>query len=743
VNRNFRFAARTAGQSPRASRVAESTTVEGTIERVTYVNPKNGWSVVRVRTEPPHAGELIAVGFLSAAHVGEFVRLTGKFGIDPKWGEQFQVDSCLPVVPATLEGLERYIGSGILPGIRKKIAAKLIAHFGLELIDVLDREPERLAEVPGLGKGRLARVKTAWEEQRGVREIMLFLQSHGISPAFSLRIWKQYGPDAVGIVRENPYRLALDVAGIGFLTADRIARSVGVPEESAGRALAGLLHLLGKKSGEGHVWVPREVLEKEGRELLGEKSAPLPQAIDELARTEHVSLHTARGVTLLALRSLERSESRAAQRLALLTATPPRIGAIDAERAIAWFESRHSLSLAEGQKDAIRRAADSKILVLTGGPGTGKTTIVSAILEIFSEKRARILLASPTGRAARRLAEATAREAKTIHRMLEWNPAKGGFARNDEHPLEADLVVVDETSMLDVVLFSQLLRAISPACRLILVGDADQLPSVGPGRVLGDVIDSGRIPTVRLMQIFRQSEASLIVVNAHRINSGEMPVSAPPGGPGDFFFVEREDPEEVVKMVEQLVTVRIPQRFGFHPTGDIQILTPMNRGALGSISLNARLQDLLNPAGDSIERGARIYRVGDKVIQLENDYERDVFNGDLGIIVGIDLEEGSVDVRFDERETSYGEEELDALAPAYAMTVHKSQGSEYPAVVLVLHTQHYPLLQRNLLYTAVTRGRKLVVVVGSKRALELTVRNVRIEPRLTLLAERIRSASPN
>lgn len=725
----------------------QETTLEGTLERVTFVNEENAWSVVKLAV-PGRAELVTAVGNLLGAQPGESLRLTGRWTLDRRYGEQFQVDSYATVTPATLAGIEKYLGSGLVRGIGKVIAARLVEAFGLTTLDVIDLHPERLTEVEGIGPVRQRRIAAAWVEQRHVKDVMVFLQSHGVSPAFAVRIYKAYRDQAIAIVRENPYRLALDIWGIGFKTADRIAARLGVSPTSPARAAAGLLHALAEASDDGHVFLPREALYEAGQALLDIERPVLEGALASLADEERVKVVPlegpvgAGGEVAMAVyaRALHVAEVGTASLVRRLLDTPAKAIAIDVEKALAWFEAKQGLELAEAQRRAIAASVTAKVLVVTGGPGTGKTTLVNGIISILEKKGRRILLAAPTGRAAKRMAEATGREAKTVHRLLEFDPKAQAFQRQREHPLEADVLIVDEASMLDAVLAYDVLKAVPPDAQLVLVGDIDQLPSVGPGSVLRELIASGAVEVVRLQHIFRQAEASQIIVSAHRVNEGKLPLLTAAGaGTSDFYFVEKESPEEVLAAIKDLVRERIPRRFGFDPVGEVQVLTPMQRGVLGAANLNTELQALLNPSGASVARGGRLVRVGDKVMQLRNNYELDVFNGDVGRVEAVDEVERTVDVTFDGRAVTYDAGDLDELGLAYACSIHKAQGSEYPCVVMPVHTQHYVMLQRNLLYTGITRGRRLVVLVGTKRALALAVRNSTLADRWTRLGALLRS----
>jgi exodeoxyribonuclease V alpha subunit len=751
---------RTAG----AAAAADDATLEGVLESVAFANEETGWSVVRFEVEG-RRGLVTAVGLLPGVRPGEHLRLTGRWETDRRFGEQFKFSGYLPVAPSTLAGMERYLASGLIRGIGKVMAGRLVARFGLETMEVIERTPERLEEVEGVGPARRALICGAWNEQRAVRQVMLFLQSHGVATAHAHRIWRQYGEDAIAIVRENPYRLAEEVFGIGFRSADTIARSLGLPVAAPRRLEAGLIHALVEAAeGAGHVYLTRGELVERAVELLQVEPAPLEHAIDELDRRGLVRAEPLPGnedggapAQPIYLARLFADETAAAELLGVILAAGEAATRLDVEAELARFEAEWGLALALPQRAAVTRALTGHALVITGGPGTGKTTIINAIVRILEGVGDRILLCAPTGRAAKRMEEATGRPARTIHRLLEFNPRRGEFDRNAARRLEADLVIVDEMSMVDVTLFGHLLKAIPPGCRLIMVGDVDQLPSVGPGSVLRDLIRSGALETASLTEIFRQAEASQIVVNAHLVNRGRPPLGsgsadAPPDAPavlasapllagaGDFHFVAREEPEAILEAVKRLVSREIPQRLGVDPREGIQVLTPMHKGLLGTVNLNGELQRLLNPRGEQVGRPGRLFRAGDKVMQIRNNYELEVFNGDLGRIDEADAEAQEATVLYDGRPVVYSYAELDELVLGYACSIHKSQGSEYPAVVIPLHTQHYVLLQRNLLYTAITRGRRLVVIVGSRKALAIAVRNVGVRERHSRLAQRLAEA---
>ena len=683
-------------------------------------------------------GQLTAVGHLLGVRPGETLRLTGRWVRDRKYGEQFRAESYLSVKPATYIGIEKYLGSGLVKGLGPAMARRMVQHFGLDTLDVIEHHPDRLTEVEGIGPVRSSRIRDAWLEQSEIRDVMIFLQSHGVSTAYAVKIYKRYGAAAISKVRENPYRLAREIYGIGFQMADKIARDLGIPADSKHRLSAGLLYTLRQAGDRGHVYVSQRDLTARTAELLDLGEELTGPVLQELSERDEVALTPLEDAadTAVFLKNLDHAEREIARHVKRLTAQRDLPISIDTERAGRWFERREKIELAAAQRGALERALTSKLLVITGGPGTGKTTLVRGIVTILTKKGLRVELAAPTGRAAKRLSEASGLEAKTVHRLLEYSPEQGGFARGEDRPLDSDLVVVDEASMLDTSLTRDVLAAIREDSRLILVGDVDQLPSVGPGRVLADFIESATIDVVRLTEIFRQARESLIVTNAHRVRDGVMP-RLRTADKGDFFFIDREEPEAVLSTVKHLVEERIPKGFGFE-TRQIQILTPMRRGLLGAANLNAELQALLNPDGESVTRGSRTFRVGDRVMQVRNNYDLEVFNGDVGHVESIDVTDQLVRVDFGDRAVDYEFSDLDELVLAYACSIHKSQGSEYTAVVIPLHTQHFVMLQRNLFYTAITRGRKLVVVVGSRRALGLAVRTESSSRRATLLSRRLR-----
>lgn len=705
--------------------------LEGTLEYIIYQNEANGWSVVRLAVD---GQPVTATGPLFGVHAGERLRLQGGWVTNRDYGEQFEVHSYLALMPDTLTGIERYLASGFIPGIGKETAARIVEAFGLEVIDVLDREPERLTKVSGIGKKRARAMAEGWKRHRQIKDVMIFLQSHGVSAAFAARIYKVYGNEAVARIKADPYRLSEDVFGIGFKSADSIARSLGMEDHAPQRLRAGLLHVLAMYSDRGHVCVRRPELLKSAAEQLDDCPPDLLQdALGTLTTEARVVSEMHDGEFLIYHAALHGAETGVARLLSSLH-TPPPLNLAPAS-SLERFERLHDLTLAAEQVHAVELSVEHQVLIITGGPGTGKTTIIRAILDLFEDADLTMALCAPTGRAAKRMTETTGREAKTIHRLLEFSPHNQCFERNEEKPLDCDALIVDEMSMVDIVLCYRLLLALPTRARLVLVGDADQLPSVGPGTVLKDLIASKAVPCIQLKHIFRQAEQSSIVRNAHRINEGLAPELQPDPG-SDFFFIRREDPDEAVATITELVQHNIPESFGLDAKRDIQVLAPMHRGTLGVSRLNEALQAALNPGAPGLRLGAMKLTVGDRVMQMVNNYDLGVFNGDLGFVEEIQGET-RLCVSFDGRPVWYESADLAQLSLAYACSIHKSQGNEYPAVVLALHTQHYVMLRRTLLYTAITRGKRLVVIVGSPRAIPLAVNRTESSTRLGLLDQRL------
>ncbi len=711
--------------------------IEGTVERIVFAAPDGGYTVARLRREGRRDLATV-VGKLVGLTEGEVLRLEGKWVNHPKFGRQFDVEHFEVATPTSALGIERYLASGLVHGIGPELAKRLVRSFGDKTLEVIEGEPKRLREVEGIGPKRASQIVESYANQQGLRQVMVFLSQYGVSPTVAKRLYERYGDAAVSVVRDNPYRMAADIFGVGFKTADGIARKMGIPADSPERAAAGVIHVLKELGDDGHTCFPEDALATEAADMLDLPREQVDAAIEEqVTRGELVrdpKLHN----QPIFLPPLHAAETGVAQSLARLARAPLPFREVDAEKALEWVQERVGIALSEGQQEAIRAAVGNKLTVITGGPGVGKTTVLRCLVEIFQARRLRVALGAPTGRAAKRMSEATGRTAKTIHRLLKYQPRTDQFAYNQEDPLPADAVIVDEASMLDILLTYHLVQALRPEALLVLVGDVDQLPSVGPGCVLRDLIDSGAAAVARLTEIFRQAAASLIVTNAHRINHGEMPrlKPRPDEDNRDFFFLDRDDPEAAADTLVDLCARRLPESYGLDPVDDIQVITPMHKGVIGAQALNARLQERLNPKPAQIING-RPYRVGDKMMQIRNEYEKDVFNGDMGRVVSVDSEAGQVILRIDDRQVPYSLGELRQIVPAYAITVHKSQGCEYPCVVLPVTTQHYIMLQRNLLYTGVTRGKRLVVLVGTAKAIAIAVRNDRIRRRHAHLKDRL------
>ena len=717
--------------------------IRGTLERVVFHNDDNGYTVFRVRPDGKDEIDLVtATGYMGSPQIGASLLVRGRWVNNPRFGRQLQMSSFESILPATVEGIKLYLSSGLIKGIGKRIAERIVKKFGEDTLRIFDEEPEKLLEISGISASKLEQMLDCWREHQGVRALVQFLQPHGIGASFAVSIYKHYGPQALAVVRENPYRLAMDIRGIGFLTADSLAAKLGFEREHPLRIQAGTLYTLLKQVDDGHVYFPRRLLVEQACAQLGTGPELVEEAIDVLVQEERVILEDLDGEVGIYLTRFHHYESQIAFYLNRILASPKSVHFPASEELVRRVVDRLGITLAEEQLKAIRTATVSKVMILTGGPGTGKTTILNAIIQVFAENRAKILLAAPTGRAAKRMSEACGREARTIHRLLEYTPKEDGFARNEDNPLACGLLVVDEASMMDTMLAYHLLKAAPLGATIIFVGDVHQLPSVGPGNVLGDLIASGAMPVVELVEVFRQAAESEIVCNAHLINRGEIPrLESSKDRLSDFYFMRQEDPERVADIIVDLVKNHIPRRFGLDPVDDVQVLAPMHKGTVGAANLNTRLQQALNPATEALQRGERFYRLGDKVMQIRNNYEKDVYNGDIGRISSVDTQEKCLVVRYDDRMVGYDWEELDEIVAAYAISIHKSQGSEYPAVVIPIMVQHYMLLQRNLIYTGVTRGKRLVVLVGEPRALAMAIKNNRMQKRFTWLAHRLGASS--
>jgi exodeoxyribonuclease V alpha subunit len=720
------------------------TSLKGQVERITYSDPESGFTVARMKVYG-HRELVTVVGNFAAVSSGEVLSMKGEWDRHPKFGEQFRVSEYTTEVPATVEGIRKYLGSGLIAGVGPVMADRITRMFGQETLNIMATDITQLRRVSGIGDKRIEMIKAAWDEQKGVRDVMLFLQSNGVSTGYAIKIVRAYGGEAIEVVTATPYRLAADIVGIGFTIADQIARKLGFARDCAPRIRAGVLYVLNQLADDGHVYYPYQQLVEKSIAMLEVDRAAVDRALDELKESREIIIdalaHPAEEGRekdrAVYLSIFYRCETGVASFLEGLVKGRKATREIDVEKAVQWVQQELTMVFAEKQIEAVKTSCREKVMVITGGPGTGKTTIIRAIVKIFLALKARPQLAAPTGRAAKKMKEATGHEARTIHRLLEYSMAKGGFQRNSERPLECDLLIIDESSMVDTVLMYHLLKAVPSSAVLILVGDVNQLPSVGAGNVLKDVIGSQAVPVVALNEIFRQARKSRIVVNAHKIINGIIPETRHDHDDSDFFFIEEPDPEKALEVITTLVRERIPRRFGFDPIDDIQVLSPMHKGVVGTVNLNRRLQAALNPPGDGAVHGGDAFALHDKVMQIRNNYDREVFNGDTGRIVQVDHESREVTVDFDEKKVVYGFSDLDELVLAYAISVHKSQGSEYPAVVIPLLTQHYLLLARNLVYTAVTRGRSLVVVVGTVKALAIGVNNNKTSLRYTGLRQRL------
>lgn len=750
-------------EQPQAGR--ELLELRGQAERITYHNAENGYTVLRLSVQG-HTDLITAVGLMAEPAQGEMLTLTGSWEQNAKYGMQFHVYKCESTLPATVAGVEKFLGSGLIKGLGPAMAKKIVDKFGEDTVRVLNEEPDRLADIKGISEKKAEAISDGWQEQRDIREVMVFLQGYGIGTGYALRIFRQYGAATTEVLKENPYRLAIDIPGIGFAIADRIARKIGFSLDSPLRIRAGIRYVLNQLITEGHVYVPAGMLTEAAAQTLQVEKSLAGEGLEAARLAEEIIVESftdagGKEEQAVYLPAFHYAEVNSAKNLRAIIDEPYNSQSVDCEKTLPWLERDMGITLAQAQREAISTAVNSKVMIITGGPGTGKTTIIRAVLRMREAAGFRVLLAAPTGRAAKRMSEATDHEAKTLHRLLEYTgaPGSGGaFMRSETNPLECDLLIVDEASMIDQILLHHLLKAVPKSASLIFVGDVNQLPSVSPGNVLKDIIDSGVCPVVKLTEIFRQGRESRIIINAHRINDGEMPILPEDQSLelSDFYFIEpkvsaQEMPEEeykkifedrVLQTIKKLVAENIPQRFNFDPVNDIQVLSPMHSGSVGTRRLNAELQKIFNKGkGASVQRLERVYKEGDKVMQIKNNYDKDVYNGDIGTITKIDGDESRLYVKMDTGTVSYDFSELEELVHAYAVSIHKSQGSEYPAVVIPLLTQHYVLLQRNLLYTAITRGKKLVVIVGQKKAMRIAVENDKTRTRYTRLTARLKDAT--
>jgi len=706
--------------------------LSGIVERITFSNEENGFSVIKIKSRG-FADLVTVVGNLAAVNVGATIRLKGEWKYDSKFGKQFSVVDYRETVPATIAGIEKYLGSGLIKGIGPVYARRIVGHFREDTLRIIEEEPDQLIHVDGIGQKRVDMVKKAWQEQKEIKNVMLFLQSNGVSTAYAVKIYKTYGNESINIVKTNPYKLADDIWGIGFKTADKIAQQLGFDKCSYERCRSGIVYVLNELSNEGHCFATREQLLEATEKMLELEKALIDSTIDRLIEEKEVIPDEGNSLYLPAIYY---SEAGIAKRMKEILSAESPFRSVDISQIVEDIQREHGIEYDQVQIDAIRTAVGSKLMVLTGGPGTGKTTTTLAVIKIFQKLDAAVLLAAPTGRAAKRMSEATGMESKTIHRLLEYKPPEG-YKKNAENPLECDVLIIDETSMVDAVLMYNLLKAVSNETVVVLVGDVDQLPSVGAGNVLKDIIDSETVNVVKLTRIFRQAQGSAIITNAHKINKGELP-NLKGGSKSDFFFIEVEDPRKVVETIKELCCKRLPSYYKVDPVSDIQVLCPMQRGETGAFNLNLVLQEALNPSDITIKYGGTTFRLNDKVMQIKNNYDKNVFNGDIGTICSMDTEDKTLVISFDGVGVEYDASELDEVVLAYATTIHKSQGSEYKFVVAPLTMQHYMMLQRNLLYTCVTRAKKVLVLVGTKKAVGIAVSNNKTRKRNTMLADRLR-----
>ncbi|MCX7920605.1 MAG: ATP-dependent RecD-like DNA helicase [Clostridia bacterium] len=705
--------------------------ISGVVERITYANEENGFCVIKIKSKG-FSDLVTVVGNLAAVNVGATLRLKGDWKFDSKFGKQFNAIDYRETVPATIAGIEKYLGSGLIKGIGPAYARRIVGHFKEETLRVIEEEADYLINVDGIGQKRVDMIKKAWKEQKEIKNVMLFLQSNGVSTAYAVKIYKTYGNESISIVKSNPFRLADDIWGIGFKTADKIAQQLGFDKNSFERCRSGIIYVLNELSNDGHCYATREQLVAATVKMLELEEGLIDATVDRMIEEKSVIPDENNAIYLP---TFYFSETGTVKRIKEILSGQASKQTIDVDQMISEIQREHDISYDQVQLDAIRTAAMSKLMVLTGGPGTGKTTTTLAIIKVFQKMGRKVLLAAPTGRAAKRMSETTGMESKTIHRLLEFKPAEG-YQKNAENPLECDALIIDETSMVDVILMYNLLKAVANETIVILVGDVDQLPSVGAGNVLKDIIDSGVVNVIRLTRIFRQALGSAIITNAHRINKGEMP-NLKGGRSSDFFYIEEEDPQKTAETIKSLCVKRLPEYYKVDAINDIQVLCPMQRGAAGAQNLNSILQEALNPTDITMKYGGTVYRLNDKVMQIKNNYDKNVFNGDIGTISKIDMEDKTLAIRFDGNDVDYDATELDEVVLAYATTVHKSQGSEYKIVVAPFTMQHYMMLQRNLLYTCVTRAKKIFVLVGSKKAIGIAVSNSKIQQRNTMLAKRL------
>ncbi len=721
--------------------------LEGQIHKIKYSSNDTGYSILSMHIAG-HKDPVIAVGNILSPSPGETLKLSGQWSTHPKFGKQFKVETYTIKNPASIQGIENFLGSGLIKGIGPKMAGRIVKQFGKDSLEIIDHHPEELNKIDGIGPKRISKIKEAWDEQKHIRDLMIFLQAYDIGSGQAIRVFRRYGQGAIPVLKENPYKLASEVLGIGFRTADNIAEKLGFEKNSPVRAEAGIIFILNQLSEEGHVYYPFGKLTEKCKEILQVNTDIIYRAIDTLELKGNVIIErtlinhneTSQDNKSVYLTKYFTAEKGIAENLIRIISGEQPFRNVNADKALKWIQREINIDLAEKQILAIETALRSKLMIITGGPGTGKTTVINAIIRIFKELNLKILLAAPTGRAANRMSETTRHPAKTIHRALEYAPNQGSFRRNRENPLDADILILDEVSMIDTRLMNYMLEAVPDRAVVILVGDTNQLPSVGPGNVLGEIIESEKIPFVELNEIFRQAKGSNIIINAHRVNRGLMPEIVTEGSQTDFYFIEQDSPERVLTIILELVKKRIPDRFALDPFSEIQVISPMHKGVIGTENLNRALQDAINPVESKLVKGYRNFRVNDKVMQTKNNYEKEIYNGDIGRIIDISPEKQRVSILFEQKEIEYEYNEMDELTLAYAISVHKSQGSEYPAVILPLLTQHYIMLQRNLIYTAITRGKSLVVVTGSKKAFEIGIKNDRVTKRFTHLSRMIKKA---